>query len=320
MGERVRKKRIQWHPAFCSAVQLVFREETISLSYQKEYLLNTKPLQADLLIIKKPAEGRLNNSLGHIFKGNNLLEYKSPEDELGIDTYYKVYAYACLYKSGGETEDAIPADDITISLVRHTKPDKLLSYFTERGFQVTQKYAGIYYVMKEGLFDTQVVVTGELEEEDQIWLRAMTPNLEQKTMERFVMKATGALNQGWRNLMDSVLEVVLAVNEDYVTERKGDEPTMCEALRRIMADEIKEALETAEKEAIKRGEAQGMERGMARGMAQGMAQGLEKGMEEGEARMGKLFSLLYETGRGEDAKRALSDLPYRKMLFEEFEL
>ena len=81
--------------------------------------------------------------------------------------------------------------------------------------------------------------------------------------------------------MDSVLEVVLTVNEDYVTERKGDEPTMCEALRRIVADEIKEALETAEKEAILRGEAQGMEQGMAKGMAEGMEKGMKQGMEQG---------------------------------------
>ena len=117
------------------------------------------------------------------------------------------------------------------------------------------------------MFDTQVVVTGDLEEENQNWLR-----------------------------------------------------------------EIKEALETAEKEAVRRGEAEGMEQGMAKGiaegmeqgMAKGMAEGMEKGMENGieagEERMAKLFSLLFETGRSEDLKRALSDLPYRKMLFEEFEL
>ena len=70
----------------------------------------------------------------------------------------------------------------------------------------------------------------------------------------------------------------------------------------------KEALETAEKEAIRRGEALGMERGMA------------KGMMAGEERMAKLFSMLYEAGRAEDVKRALSDLSYRKLLFEEFEL
>ena len=51
-----------------------------------------------------------------------------------------------------------------------------------------------------------------------------------------------------------------------------------------------------------------------------MERGMAKGMMAGEERMAKLFSLLYEAGRSEDLRRALSDLTYRKILFEEFNL
>ena len=57
------------------------------------------------------------------------MEYKSPEDHLDIDAFYKVLAYACLYKSYGKTVDSIKADDITISIVREAKPVVLFCYF-----------------------------------------------------------------------------------------------------------------------------------------------------------------------------------------------
>ena len=46
-------KRIQWHPAFCSAVRLELAENREDLDFYNEYNLNSKPLQADLLVIHK---------------------------------------------------------------------------------------------------------------------------------------------------------------------------------------------------------------------------------------------------------------------------
>lgn len=63
----------------------------------------------DLLVIKKLTNVKIKNEIGRIFKRHNVVEYKSPEDELGIDDYYKTVGYACLYKGFGETADQIPA-------------------------------------------------------------------------------------------------------------------------------------------------------------------------------------------------------------------
>ena len=60
----------------------------------------------------------MKNEIGAIFKGHNIMEYKSPDDELNIDTFFKVIAYACLYKSKGHSVDDIKAHDITITFVR----------------------------------------------------------------------------------------------------------------------------------------------------------------------------------------------------------
>jgi len=43
----------QWHPAFCAAMELEFREDKDILHFEREYNLSKKPLHMDLLVIKK---------------------------------------------------------------------------------------------------------------------------------------------------------------------------------------------------------------------------------------------------------------------------
>ena len=48
----------------------------------------------------------------------NVIEYKSLEDNLSIDDFYKTMGYACLYKGYGNRVDQIPAEELTISIFR----------------------------------------------------------------------------------------------------------------------------------------------------------------------------------------------------------
>lgn len=79
-------KKTQWHPAFCSAVKLELTENKRDLSYNSEYNLNTKPISIDLLVIRKSPDVIINNEIGKIFKGHNIFEYKSPDNNMDIDT------------------------------------------------------------------------------------------------------------------------------------------------------------------------------------------------------------------------------------------
>lgn len=45
--------KIQWHPGCVAAMNLELAENRADLIYEKEYNLNTKPLEIDLLVIKK---------------------------------------------------------------------------------------------------------------------------------------------------------------------------------------------------------------------------------------------------------------------------
>ncbi|MCI9358496.1 MAG: hypothetical protein HFH59_13365, partial [Lachnospiraceae bacterium] len=59
-------------------MNLELKEFRDNLIFQKEYNLNTKPLEIDLLIIKKQTAVPISNDIGQFFRGHNILEFKSP--------------------------------------------------------------------------------------------------------------------------------------------------------------------------------------------------------------------------------------------------
>ena len=125
-------KKTQWHPGFAAAMDLELRENRDDLTYIKEYSLNTKPLEVDLLVIKKDGRVEIANEIGKIFRKHNIVEFKSPEDHLNEDVFYKTGAYASLYKSYGRTVGERKAYDITVSIIREARPDGLLRRVTLR--------------------------------------------------------------------------------------------------------------------------------------------------------------------------------------------
>lgn len=247
--------KIQWHSGFVAAMDLELSVNREELIYEREYNLNTKPLEIDLLVIKKHRSVQISNEIGRIFQGHNILEYKSPEAHLNIDTFYKTIAYACLYKAYGKTVDERKADDITISIVREAKPEGLFEYLINRGFKVLNPYHGIYYVQNRELFPIQIVVTKELDGDSHTWLRSLSNTLEKEEMRELLERIEGLTQTLDRELADAVLEVSIRANQEIVNELKGDE-SMCQALLEIMEPEInkivEEATEKVRKETEKR--------------------------------------------------------------------
>lgn len=139
------ENKIQWHPAFCSIMELELSENKAGLSYDREHNLSSEPLRIDLLVIKKNPDEIIKNEIGAFFLGHNIMEYKSPDDKVNIDTFYKVLSYACLYKADTGVVDEILDTDITISLIREQKPVKLLQQLREK-YHVVQSGEGIYRI------------------------------------------------------------------------------------------------------------------------------------------------------------------------------
>ena len=86
-------KKIQWHPAFYAATELELQANIEQLELKREYNLSKEPIRIDLLIIKEK-KIEIKNEIGHLLRKYNVIEYKSPEDNLSIDDFYKTLGYA----------------------------------------------------------------------------------------------------------------------------------------------------------------------------------------------------------------------------------
>ncbi|MCM1040075.1 MAG: hypothetical protein NC434_12205 [Ruminococcus sp.] len=230
--------KIQWHPAFIAAMNLELIQNRNDLVFEKEYNLNTKPLEIDLLVIKKGVSIQLVNEIGYLFKGHNIIEYKSPEDSLDIDDFYKTGAYASLYKAYGETVDFIKADDITVSIIREAKPEKLFKYFQEHEYVVTNPYKGIYYIKDKVLFPTQIVVTKELDRNAHRWIKALSIQLKKDDLSELLDNRQQMTKKLDREFADSVLEASIKANRQLVEELKEGDDGVISVLKEIMEPEI----------------------------------------------------------------------------------
>ena len=215
--EKAEKKVLQWHPAFYAGIQIEFKEELEKLIFENEHNLSSKPLQIDVLIIKKQAGEKIRKNIGQIFREHNIVEYKSPTDYLSIDGYYKVYAYACLYKADTGKTDEIKIEAMTITLVSCHYPRKLIKHLKKRrNLQIEKKNNGIYYVKGE-VFPVQIIVTKRLSKEENFWLKNMTNDLTQEEAKELVQKYEGHTQDNW---YQSVMDVIVRTNEKGFREMK----------------------------------------------------------------------------------------------------
>ena len=140
--------------------------------------------------------------------------------------------------------DDIDLDEITITLVRERKSEKLFRWFENNGYQVEETFKGIYYVSKEGYFLTQVIVSKQLSRENQKWLTLLSGDLDRTDVARVVSQIKTLTEENEKRHGDSVLQVAMQENEEVFNEIKEDE-NMCEALRKFFEPELNEAIEKA---------------------------------------------------------------------------
>ena len=74
--ELKKKRVIYWHPAFYADIQIELKDEADKLTFENEHHLSKKPMQIDVLIIKKEKTGQIRKNIGRIFKKHNVIEYK----------------------------------------------------------------------------------------------------------------------------------------------------------------------------------------------------------------------------------------------------
>ena len=235
-----------WHPAFFAGIQIELAEDADNLVFENEHQLGTKPMEIDVLIIKKETDRPVKKNIGRIFKKHNIIEYKSPDDSLSVDDFYKVYGYTCFYKADARYVNSIHADELTITFVAEKYPRKMIKHLTKiKKYQVTEVEKGIYYVNGD-LIPIQILVTKNLSGEENLWLKSLTNKL----------KATETAEKLVENYMDhkdsrlhrSVIETIMRANQKIFREVNGMSDIFMEIVQEKFDRKLKEEVEKATEE------------------------------------------------------------------------
>ena len=161
--------------------------------------------------------------------------------------------------------DEIPAEEITITLIRDRKPVKLLGELEKSGYECQKETAGIYYVY-DVMFPVQIIASSELDTDMHVQLKALTNHLEESLMRQYLLQVS-TFEGREKNLADIVLQVIVNSNMEKVREWKGSERIMCEALRVLMADELNEERVEGRLEGQREGRIEGKREGQIQAYA-----------------------------------------------------
>ena len=243
--ETEKKQKLQWHPAFAAALEMELLENKDDLEFEREHNLNRKPLLIDCLVIKKKKNVVIKNELGKFFRKYNIIEYKSARDSLSIDDIAKTQGYAHLYKAYGESINAIRFDEVSVTLIRESKPMGLFKYLGENSYIVSNPYKGIYYIENGLKFPTQIIVGKELTHKNHEWFNLLSNKVTKQEMARAIEYSRKVRNKNERELIDAIFEVSALANKNIVEELKMGDEDMCQALMEIMKPEIEEAVNKA---------------------------------------------------------------------------
>lgn len=226
--------KIQWHPAFDAALQIELGDEAKYLEFESEHMLTKKPMQIDVLV-KNDKHVKIQKNIGRIFRQYNIIEYKSPKDDLNIDDFYKTYAYACIYKSDTEAVDRIQATELTISFVCYHYPRAMLNKLErDRGITVESADDGIYYLLGDAI-PIQLIVVPVLSKENNYWLNNLRNDLKSGgEIRRFIELYEKNKNS---KLYQALADTIMRANWKEVKEERK----MCEALKELFADDLRES-------------------------------------------------------------------------------
>jgi hypothetical protein len=233
-----------------------------ALDFDIEHPLTREPLRVDVIIIKKKKNVVIDKNIASIFRGRNIVEYKSPEDSLTIADFHQVMAYAHLYCTPPEKGDVT---DLTVTFVTTREPRELKEYLqTIYGYTLTEKCAGITLITGDVL-PMQIIERRKLPPGEAIWLGNLGEDLSAEVI-KTVLEEVRKVPRGAP--IGAYMYMVLMANALKTREvlKMSDIATI---------DEVFEGLGI-----IEYYEAKGEARGEARGKVLGEARGEAKGKEE----------------------------------------
>ncbi|MBQ4468736.1 MAG: hypothetical protein II917_01160 [Synergistaceae bacterium] len=249
--------RIRFHYGFYAAMKLEYDIIHAPVTYEQEIQLGEDPVRLDFLIIKKDAGVVLNDPIGEFFRAVNLFEYKSPEDGLSIDDFYKALGYGLIYKGYDRKVNELPIEDMTLTIVRHSYPRELINTLKQSGFTVDKKYPGIYRIDGKISIKTQIVVSSRLLNGEYEGLKLLASGCTKEAVISYARKAIASEDENVKTNAETVIGICLDINNSLGKQLEEDE-AMNEVISRI----IKRNIDAARLEGINEGINKGINKGI----------------------------------------------------------
>ena len=191
------------------------------VKYEQEIQLGEDPVRLDFLIMK--TDGKLKDPIGEYFRKVNLFEYKSPEDELSIDEFYKAQGYALIYKGYDRKVDELPIEELTLTLVRHVCPRKLLKALRKSGYKIEESHRGIYRIDGKISVPVQIVVSSRLAEGEYEGLKLLAKGCTKEALMKYAERVISSRDENVKTNSGTVIEICLSVNKKLEKQIKEDE-------------------------------------------------------------------------------------------------
>jgi hypothetical protein len=238
--------RIPWHTAFVQAMRLELEPYGDVLEFISEHQLTSEPQKIDLVIVKKAPGAVIDRNIARRFRTVNILEYKSPEDNVSAWDFYKTLNYATQYAY----QNKVNLRDMAITIVESRHPRELLKFFREdEKCTVTEDSPGITQVAgyRPGI---QIIETKKLAPADSLWLRGLNRGLNAETAGSIIEASRGKYGPD----TEAYLHAVLLANAKAVVEvskmSKTEEAKFYEVLKKAGLTANWEAQVRAEGRAI----------------------------------------------------------------------
>ena len=233
MGKSVENVKLQWHPGFYAALKPEMGQEWKRLLFENEHQLGTKPKEIDVLITKKNGVYSVRKNIGRIFRRHNIIEYKNPAESLSVNDYFEVYGYACFYIGDAEHVMQIDPNEVTITFICNQYPRGMLKYLKERyGVEAYRAEPGIYY-LKGSRFPVQIIINHELDPKENLWLYSLRSGLNREEIKAIIADYEKHKDS---RAYQSAMDLITRANWEIMKEVKK----MCDALKELFADELKE--------------------------------------------------------------------------------
>ena len=272
-----RKERTPYHGAAFGVFSCLFYnyQQNGNVAIFDEHRLSKEPLRIDIVVIKKNRDIELEPVWAKIFRGHNLLEYKSPVDKAPtFEVFSKLMGYAWIYAA----QENVKISDMTVTLICARTPKKLLKTLKEEfDYEILEKGDGIYYITERGVAAEKRLAIQVMVQKSELLLQALDKRpLDEATADKLA-EYIAFLDKENRNKLDSWFKALAPKNAKIISERMGKNMTKTDKAYL----EVMESLGHAE-----------------RLRNEGMQKGLQKGRQEVITLLEKGYSLA-------DAKKKL---------------